>query len=64
MSNRLWAGTFAVCSVIFLFAIWFAAQLPHVAAHHWLAVDLIYGSLAALFATLSFWLWVHSRTAK
>jgi hypothetical protein len=59
--NRIWACACAGCAATFLLGIWFAAQLPHVAAHHWLAVELVYGSLAALFATFSVWLWVRSR---
>jgi hypothetical protein len=53
MSNRLCAWTCAGCAVNFVLGIWFAAQLPHVAAHHWLAVNVTYGSLAAIFATIS-----------
>jgi hypothetical protein len=60
-TNRIRTRAFAAYAAIFLPGIWFADQLPHVAAHHWLVVELVYGSLAALSATLSFRLWVAAK---
>jgi hypothetical protein len=60
-TNRIRAWASAAYAAIFLLGIWFADQFPHVAAHHWPAVELVYGSLAALSATLSFWLWAAAK---
>jgi hypothetical protein len=55
MSNRLIAAAFAAYAMIFLFGVWFSAQLPHVAAHHWLAVATGNCCLAVVCIIVSLW---------
>jgi hypothetical protein len=53
MSNRLIAAAFAAYAMIFLSGVWFAARLPHVAAHHWPAIATGNCSLAAVCIIVS-----------